>query len=123
MEKRVDPVAALAAAEVTRLHISGGAIVLMAASTATDQMVRIVTKLDTQGKKIAALKHHGLYMGIGEEFMNIIVPMANTMADDLLATHRTKGSKLPEREAKMLADIWLAKVFIEISKGISRHED
>lgn len=118
-----DPEAHQAALRVAQLHTQGERIIAEALYNATDQMTRITQHLGTKGEKIEALKHHGLYMGIGDAFMKRVVPKAASMTEELMAMHRQFGNDFPEREAKMLTDFWLAKVFIEIGKGTANHED
>lgn len=111
-----------AAARLNGLHVDGQKIIAQALYDATDQMTRLTKNLNTKGQKIAALEHHGLYIGIGDAFMDRVAPKAASMTEELMERHRQAGSNFPEREAQMLTDIWLSKVFIEIGKGIANHK-
>lgn len=119
---RKDKESAEAALNIHTLKSKGERISRDAVLEATSQMIKLVGNLDTRGKKAAALEHHALHMGVGTQFMETIVPMADRMTQDLIDLHERKGAEISDSEARILTGFWLAKVFIEIQKGIKKHE-
>jgi hypothetical protein len=113
-----------AAAKIAKAQTLGQKITRDATLAATDQMVKLMAgKFRTKEQKIATLEHHAFHMGIGKEFMGATLELAQSMTKDLVKMHREHGSDFTEEGAQVLTDLWLAKVFMEIEKGIKNHED
>lgn len=85
-------------------------------------MSRLVGKMDTKEQKAEALKYHALYMGIGTQFLQAVVPQAQAMPGELMEIDRKAGDKPDKNTATVLADVWLGKVFKEIQKEVEKYE-
>ncbi len=118
----IDDEAARAALDIHILEKQGERITMVAAAQASDQMAKLTGKLNTKGRKIEALRAHALYMGIGSAFMKEIAPLMKVMAQELIDEHKKKGLEFSKDEADILADLWLAKIFMQIDKGIDEYE-
>ena len=117
MGKYDDKEAVAAALEVSAISIDGRKITHQACYDATAQMAKLVAHFGSKQSKIEALKHHALYMGAGQSFLKTVVPLAESMARELQELHES----VDEGEANILTSIWLAKVFIELQKGLAEY--
>lgn len=107
-----------AAHETFALTKEGKELVKTAAVTATDKMTPMIEQFNSPGAKAEALKHHGFYIGIGQMFVDTIIPMYHKIYKDLL-----NGKPEREPDAYVHANMWLAKVFMEIQKGLTDEQD
>lgn len=113
--KKDDPEAYEGAKESQRLTIQGRTITKEAALDAAKQMQKMVGNMGSKTGKIEALKHHSLYMGIGTEFMEIVMPIISSMVDDF------EKMDMDKEEAMIMRKFYIAKVFMNIEKGIKKN--
>lgn len=104
-----------AAHEVAKLNDIGQDIVIDASIRATESMIETLRNSKTKDTKIKALKDHGIYMGVGTQFMETLAPKAERMTDELIEHGASPG------EARVNTALWLAKVFIEIQNGMDNY--
>lgn len=111
-----DPVAYAAAKEIKLLTNAGELIATEAAKKASKQMAKLMQNMDKQEGRIEALKHHGLYLGIGAQFMETVAPLVNNMIKDF------KEMGMEENQARVSTELFLAKVFMYIEDGVKKHD-
>ncbi len=108
-----DKVAWDAAHAITEVTQKGEDITRNATLKATAGMAKMLANIDSTGAKIEMLKHHALYIGVATQLRNNTLKLAREMVHDI--TELTGD----EQHAKMMTDIWLAKVVRDIVKDIN----
>lgn len=111
-----DKAAMDAAKAVAAVKNEGDEIVNQATIKATDDMAKMMRHFKTPSARLEAIKAHAFHMGIGTQFMALVVPHADEMKDDLTKLTGSEG------EARVLTGMWLAKIFMEIEKGVANHD-
>lgn len=97
---------------------AGEVITKLAGKQASGGMSKMVAKFSTPGAREEALDYHALYIGIGTQFMETIVPLVQNMSGEL----RGLASAPSEEEARILVGFFVAKVFMSIQDQVEEHE-
>jgi NAD(P)-dependent dehydrogenase (short-subunit alcohol dehydrogenase family) len=105
------------AKEIMALNRAGEELALDAVIKATEDMSTIVAQTKTKQGRIDVLMNNAVYIGIGDLFMKRVADKARTMERELI-----ENTSASENEAKLLAAIWLGKVFKEINEGVNNRE-
>lgn len=106
-----------AAHEIAGVNSDGEAITMKATISGTENMIVIIPQLKTQEGKIKVLKDNALYMGIGAQFMQTVIPKAVAMQGEL----EDRGSN--KNEAQLLTAIWLGSIIKDIHDQLSDIEE
>lgn len=107
-----DKAAWQAAEDITVVTRKGEDIAKAAMLKGTSDMAVMLAKLETKEGKIEMLKHHALFIGIATRIRHELLPMTDSMVDDL--------TKLTDKQhAGMMTDIWLAKIVRDIVKAVN----
>ena len=78
----------------------------LSAIKASGEMAKLTLNIDSAEARLLALEHHALYIGIGNEFMDSVVPLIQSMKSDLMETE-----SMTDTEAGVLRSLYLGKVF------------
>lgn len=111
-----DKVAWDAAHDITEVTRRGEDIVKTASLKGTANMAKMLAHLESRDGKIEMLKHHALYIGVATRLRNETLPLAEKMVDDLTRLTDDK------QHAKMMTDIWLAKVVRDIVEAVNNEQ-
>lgn len=105
-----------AAEEISHTANRGEDIVLEAAKLASENMAKMIANIKSKDGKIESLRAHALELGVAAQLRQHIIPHANVMVDEL------KEIGTSENEAKVLSEIWLAKVVREVVRQLNEQE-
>lgn len=105
-----------AASEISAICNIGEDMSRNAVVRALTAMPKMLDHFDSKDGKIAALKHHGIYMGLAAQFKGNVIPHAIQMKQDLTAI---MGSA---KSAEVMTDIWLAKVIQDVFEQVTEYE-
>lgn len=83
---------------------------------ASENMAKMIANIKSKDGKIESLRAHALELGVAAQLRQHIIPHANVMVDEL------KEIGTSENEAKVLSEIWLAKVVREVARQLNEQE-
>lgn len=95
----------------------GRKLVDQAWNDAVLSMRKLVETTKTPEGKTEALRHHALHIGVASEFMQEVAPRITEVLDDALELAEGDDDKTA---GKMLTNILLAKVFINIQNELNK---